>query len=129
MHSKSKNNVEMIGLRILFITVACWMISLPCFAKRHIKLKRTWSSIERSLNPNPSVEAWIEDNGKELSLCFYRDLGQVNVMVMSLSGEVVYSKSVEMQSVVILLNSVSEGKYRLVITGIRSEVYGEFDIY
>lgn len=36
----------MIGLRILFITVACWMISVPCFAKRHIKLSECVESAE-----------------------------------------------------------------------------------
>lgn len=107
------------------------MISVPCFAKRHIKLKRTWSSTERSLNPNPSVEAWIEDNGKELSLCFYRDLGQVNVMVTSLSGEVVYSECVESAEIlsVILPDRVSEGEYILSIMNSRYEVCGKFSTY
>lgn len=95
-------------------------LSFPCFAKKRIDFKGNWSDRFRSITPKQPIQAWIEDNNKDLLLEFSANLGTVEVTVTNSAGEVVYKQSVEAQpSVVISLEEeVKEGDVLSVTNGI-----------
>lgn len=113
--------------RLLFIVVAL-LVSLPCFAKRQVKLMGDWIRVVRSIVPNLPIQAWVEDNGKDLLLEFSAKLGTVQVTVSNQKGEIVYSQSVEadaMTSVMVPLDKPMEEGYLLSITDGKNVACGE----
>lgn len=105
-------------------------LSFPCFAKKRINLEGNWSDRFRSISPKQPIEAWIEDNNKDLLLEFSANLGTVEVIVTNSAGEVVYKQSVEAQPLFIISldNEVKEGDI-LSITDGMSIVYGKINRY
>lgn len=107
-----------------FRKIGCLLLiaafSFPCFAKKRIHLKGKWSDRFRSITPKQPIQAWIEDNNKDLLLEFSANLGTVEVTVTNSAGEVVYKQSVEAQpSVVISLEEeMREGDVLSVTNGI-----------
>lgn len=101
-------------------------LSFPCFAKKRIDFKGNWSDRFRSITPKQLIQAWIEDNNKDLLLEFSANLGTVEVIVTNSAGEVVYKQSVEAQpSVVISLEEEMEAGYTVTITDGRNLVTGD----
>lgn len=98
--------------------------SFPCFAKKRIHLQGR-RIVTKSVIPKQPIQAWVEDNNKDLLLEFSADLGTVEVIVTNSAGEVVYKQSVEAQpSVVISLEEeVKEGDV-LSIMDSESLLYG-----
>lgn len=117
--------------RLLFIVVAL-LVSLPCFAKKPVLLRGTWGKGLKSIVPNLPIQAWVEDNGKDLLLEFSAKLGTVQVTVSNQKGEIVYRQSVEadaMSSVMVPLDKPMEEGYLLSITDGKNVVYGNIIIY
>lgn len=83
----------------IFRKIGCLLLiatfSFPCFAKKRIYLKGKWDTAPKSIIPKRPIQAWIEDNNKDLLLEFSANLGTVEVIVTNLAGEVVYKQSVE----------------------------------
>lgn len=98
-------------------------ISVPCFAKK-VELKGDWDLRIKSIIPKLPIQAWLEDNNKDLLLEFSTNLGTVQVTVTNSEGEVVYEQSVVTQpEVVISLDKeVEEGC--VIITDRENMVYG-----
>ena len=94
--------------------------SFPCFAKKRIHLKGQWGGQFRTIIPEQPIQAWVEDNNKDLLFEFSANLGTVEVIITNSEGEVVYKQSVETNpSVVISLEEeVKEGDVLSVTNGI-----------
>ena len=90
----------------IFRKIGCLLLiatfSFPCFAKKRIYLKGKWDTAPKSIIPKRPIQAWIEDNNKDLLLEFSANLGTVEVIVTNLAGEVVYKQSVEAQPSVVI---------------------------
>lgn len=115
----------------LLLLVACVAIPLSGFARKNIKVRGMRDKKEKSITLTDPVEAWLEDNGKDLSLQFYRNLGSVKVTVTNLSGKTVYEATVDaaaMSSWHIVLGNISKGEYMLSITNDDGVLGGEFFI-
>ncbi|MBC5633383.1 DUF3244 domain-containing protein [Parabacteroides hominis] len=114
----------------IFRKIGCLLLiatfSFPCFAKKRIYLKGKWDTAPKSIIPKRPIQAWIEDNNKDLLLEFSANLGTVEVIVTNLAGEVVYKQSVEAQpSVVISLDEeVKEGSTVIIKEG-ENLIYGQ----
>lgn len=94
--------------KLLMVALAM-MIALPCFAKKKVKLEGTWQRLHRSAFEKFPVEAWVEDDNKELLLEFSKNLGTVQVTVTNSTGQVVYSQTVDTDNIsswVVTLNEV-----------------------
>ena len=94
------------------------VLSFPCFAKKRINLEGKWD-VTKSVILKQPIQAWVEDNNKDLLLEFSTNLGTVKVTVTNSAGEVVYKQSVEAQpSVVISLEEeVKEGDMLFIMCG------------
>lgn len=113
-------------LGCLILTLA---LSFPCFAKRSIEWGGRWNDRIKSIFPGLPIQAWVEDNNKDLLVEFSADLGTVEVTVMNRAGEVVYSQYVKaeaMSSTIISLEEeVTDGV--LAITDGENLVHGNFN--
>lgn len=111
-----------------FRKIGCLLLiaafSFPCFAKKRIHLQGR-RIVTKSVIPKQPIQAWVEDNNKDLLLEFSANLGTVEVIVTNSAGEVVYKQFVEAQpSVVISLEEeVKEGDV-LSIMDSESLLYG-----
>ncbi|WP_302773386.1 DUF3244 domain-containing protein [Parabacteroides johnsonii] len=111
-----------------FRKIGCLLLiaafSFPCFAKKRIHLQGR-RIVTKSVIPKQPIQAWVEDNNKDLLLEFSANLGTVEVIVTNSAGEVIYKQSVEAQpSVVISLEEeVKEGDV-LSIMDSESLLYG-----
>lgn len=78
------------------------------------------------------IQAWVDDNGKDLLLEFSKELGTLLVTISNQQGEIVHRQSVEadaMTSVIISSDKPMEDGYLLSITDDEYVVYGEIFIY
>ena len=100
-------------------------LSFPCFAKKRINLKGTWNTAPKSIIPKQTIQAWVEDNNRDLLLEFSTKLGTVEITVTNSIGEVMYKQSVEAKpSIVISLEEeVRDGDLVLVTDG-ENVIYG-----
>ena len=115
------NAFRKIGYVLLIAT-----LSFPCFAKKRIYLKGKWDTAPKSIIPEQPIQAWIEDNNKDLLLEFSANLGTVEVIVTNLAGEVVYKQSVEAQpSVVISLDEEVKKGSTVIIKEGENLIYGQ----
>lgn len=107
----------------LFLMLA---LSTPCFAKKEVKMDGKWNKRPKSITSELPIQAWLEDNNKDLLLEFSTNLGTVRVTVTNSEGEIVYEQSVVTQpSILISLDKeVKEGS-TIVITDGDNLVYGE----
>lgn len=115
----------------LLLILACVTIPLSGFARKNIKVRGMRDKEEKSITLSSPVKAWLEDNGKELSLQFYRNLGPVKVIITNSSGKIVYEVIVEataMSSWNIGLDNVSKGEYMLSIANNDNTLVGVFFI-
>lgn len=100
--------------------------TLPCFANKSIAFKGHWNADIKSLNPQLPVQAWVEDNNKDLLLEFSHNIGVICVTITNSMGEKFYSQSVDtksISSVVISVEEIRRGDI-LSITGGNNVVYG-----
>lgn len=101
-------------------------LSLPCFARKKIELEAKWSGKVKSIFPQLPINAWVEDNNKDLLLEFSTNLGPVEVTVTNSAGEVVYKQSIEaLPSVVISLEEEVREGCSVIITDGENMIYGE----
>lgn len=107
-----------------FRKIGCLLLiaafSFPCFAKKRIHLKGQWGGQFRTIIPEQPIQAWVEDNNRDLLLEFSTNLGTVEITVTNSIGEVMYKQSVEAKpSIVISLEEeVKEGDVLSVTNGI-----------
>lgn len=111
-----------------FRKIGCLLLiaafSFPCFAKKRIHLQGR-RIVTKSVIPKQPIQAWVEDNNKDLLLEFSANLGTVEVIVTNSAGKVVYKRSVEAQpSVVISLEEEVRDGYVLSVAGGENIVYG-----
>lgn len=101
------------------------VLSFPCFAKKRINLEGKWD-VTKSVILKQPIQAWVEDNNKDLLLEFSTNLGTVKVTVTNSAGEVVYKQSVEAQPLVIisLEEEMKEG-FIVSITDGSNLIYGK----
>lgn len=107
--------------------VAFLAIPFSSFAKKHIEMKDKHDKDEKSISFIPSVDAWLEDSGKDISLQFYRNLGEVDITIINSSGKIIYKETVNataMSSQFIYLDTLSKGEYVLSITNSKNEIIG-----
>ena len=125
-----KNVVSMKHFRFLGIAIISLLIAIPVFAKSPICLKGKWDKVERSLEMNLPIHAWVEDNNEHISLFFEDDLGDFYVTVSDSSGKILYNQVIhtnESSSVTIPVKDV-EGDCMLSVTDGKNRVFGEFSI-
>lgn len=111
-----------------FRKIGCLLLiavfSFPCFAKKRIHLQGR-RSVTKSVIPKQPIQAWVEDNNKDLLLEFSTNFGTVEVIVTNSEGEVVYEQSIAAQpSVVISLEEEVQEGYVLSIMDNESLLYG-----
>ena len=63
-----------------FVSLLCQKTNTP---------KRKWSDRFRTIISEQSIQAWVEDNNKDLLLEFSANLGTVEVTITNSVGEVV----------------------------------------
>lgn len=113
-------------LRKLGCLIFILALSVPCFAKKKVRLNGFWQKNIKTIIPTLPIQAWIEDNNKDLLLEFSSNLGTVEVIVTNSAGEVVYKQSIEAQpSMVISLEGEMEAGYTVTITDGRNLVTGD----
>ena len=115
----------MIYLRKIGCLLLIALLSFPCFAKKRIYLQGNDKG-SKSVIPLLPIQAWLEDNNKDLLLEFSTNLGTVQVTVTNSMGEIVYNQSVVTKpSVVISLDEeVKEGTIVSITDGLNS-IYGK----
>lgn len=114
------------------LVILCLTIPFLAFARREIHIKKKWDTTIKSLNPQKQVEAWIEDNNRDLSLLFYQNMGITNITVTDSSGKIIYNEETEVSEVKyinIILDDLTNGIYILTITNGENLLYGKFSIY
>lgn len=114
------------------LIVFCLTIPFSVFARRDIYIKKKWNAAIKSITPQRQVEAWIEDNNRDLSLLFYQNMGLINITVTDSSGKIIYNEETEVTEgkfLDILLEDLTDGIYILSITNNNNLLYGEFSIY
>lgn len=112
-------------LRKLGCLIFILALSVPCFAKKKVRLNGFWQKNIKTIIPTLPIQAWIEDNNKDLLLEFSANLGTVEVTVTNSAGEVVYKQSVEAQpSVVISLEEKMRDGDVLLVTDGENEIFG-----
>lgn len=112
------------------IAIISMLITVPVFAKQHISLKGDWGRVERSLETDLPIHAWVEDSNEHISLFFEDDLGDVHVTVSDPSGKILYDQVIHTNgssSVTIHVKNM-EGEYMLSVTDGKNHVFGEFSI-
>ena len=112
-----------------FRKIGCLLLiaafSFPCFAKKRIHLKGKWSDRFRTIISEQPIQAWVEDNNKDLLLEFSTNLGTVEVTITNSVGEVVYKQSVEARpSVVISLEEEMRDGDVVLVTDGENVIYG-----
>ncbi len=115
----------MIYLRKIGCLLLIALLSFPCFAKKRIYLQGNDKG-SKSVIPLLPIQAWLEDNNKDLLLEFSTNLGTVQVTVTNSEGEVVYEQSVVTQPSILisLKEEIKEGS-SIVITDGDNLVYGK----
>lgn len=114
------------------LVILCLAVSFSAFAKKEIFLQKKWNESIKSITPQRQVEAWIEDNNRDLSLLFYQNMGLINITVTDSSGKIIYNEETEVTEgkfLNILLEDFTDGIYILSITNNNNLLYGEFSIY
>lgn len=110
-------------LKLLFVVVALLSV-VPCFGKQ-IPLRGKWDKIKKSISIDLPMDVSIEEASNELVVNFHEDLGDVRVIVISSTGEVIYDEKVQtstMSSLAIPFNDQEQGI--LQITNGLNNVYG-----
>lgn len=79
----NKSKLWLVLLALLFIT--------PCFAKRKVVLVGKWQRIQPTVFEEYPIEAWVEDENRELLMEFSGNLGTVQ----GNKGQIVYSETVD----------------------------------
>ena len=121
----SRTHVYMNTFRKIGCLLLIAAFSFPCFAKKRIHLKGKWSDRFRTIISEQSIQAWVEDNNKDLLLEFSANLGTVEVTITNSVGEVVYKQSVEAQpSVVISLEEEMRDGDVVLVTDGENVIYG-----
>lgn len=101
------------------------VLSFPCFAKKRIPLHGNIRKELKSVVSSFPIQAWLEDNNKDLLLEFSYNLGTVQVTVTNSAGAVVYDQSVVTKpSVVISLDEEIKEGSTISITEGENLVYG-----
>ena len=80
------NNAYMNTFRKIGCLLLIAAFSFPCFAKKRIHLKGKWSDRFRTIISEQSIQAWVEDNNKDLLLEFSANLGTVEVTITNCRG-------------------------------------------
>ena len=75
----------MIYLRKIGCLLLIALLSFPCFAKKRIYLQGNDKG-SKSVIPLLPIQAWLEDNNKDLLLEFSTNLGTVQVTVTNSEG-------------------------------------------
>ncbi len=114
---------------VLFLCMCLFAVT-PSNAKiRSIFLNKKCKFDERILDADVSIEAFFDDELKELTLAFYDEGYSVLVEVKDNGGNVVYTNHLMMvdgDNVRIPLEGNSVGKYTLVISDDKNEWIGDF---
>lgn len=118
------------NLKIVLLFV-CLVFPFLCSAK---KTRISWTLTtrhvdDRTLDASVSIEAFFDDELKELTLAFYDEGYSVLVEVKDNGGNVVYTNHLMMvdgDNVRIPLEGNSVGKYTLVISDDKNEWIGDF---
>lgn len=106
---------------LLLMTV----LAFPCFAKKTVDFRGDWKKQSKSITDKLPIQAWVEDNNKDLLLEFSSYLGTVEVTVTDRSGEVIYQQSVETDApIVISLDREVQAGDVLSVTDGSNLVYG-----
>lgn len=114
------------------VVLFAFCMAFPSFARRSVFLSIRNHVVKKSIEVIP-IEAFIDDETKELSLEFMVDLGMLYVTVSDQNGNIVYADVVNAVSnlpVNISLDKNLEGEFVLSITDSenKNEVSGEFFI-
>ena len=118
--------------RILLLIFAL-LITVPVCSKSYIKMKKKiWATSTKSMTNTDYVEAFIDENNRQICLCFYQDFGQVWVSLLTSTGEVIHAEPVNTTTTptaeICLDEPLPSADYMLLITNKKEEFYGTFSI-
>lgn len=121
-------------LKVLLILMMGLCLSIPCFAdRRNIELAGTWKLKEKSYNPDMPIQIWLEDNEKEITIGFHKNLGPVEICITSSDGNVIYVATIDAAGmsthVISLDNNLEKKEYQIVISDKLNMVKGKFVKY
>lgn len=74
----------------------------------------------------PPIEAYID--GRVLEFEIAEELGTLDIIIEDVSGNVVYSSSIEGNGTVPLVLDLKDGEYVLVVTSEELELWGDFKV-
>lgn len=100
---------------------------MPGFAKKPIRLIGKWETKFKSVRHEQLIQAWVEDNSKDILLKFPHNIGVVNVIIINSEGKEVCSQSVDtksMSSAIISLEEEMKQGDLLTITDGENIIYG-----
>lgn len=111
--------------RFVLVMVLVALVSIPCFAKRHIHLDG------QAKQAGCPIEASIEEATKELILEFTENVGTIEIAVINSNGVTVCTEIAEGTDAgmyILNLDTVSNGTYTLLITTNNRRFFGQFEI-
>lgn len=82
-------------LKMVFLITVCLSLSVPCFARKNIELAGSWKRSEKSISPKLPILVWLEDNNKDLMVHFLENLGPIDIRVIALDGNIIYSNTLD----------------------------------
>ncbi len=116
------------AFRFLLVAISLLCV-IPCFGKR-VRLNGNWDRKQKSIGIDIPITATVDENMKELSLQFNRNIGLVYVTIYNSLGEVVYYEvldAIEFSSYTIQLDKKLQGEYVISISDNMNNVYGLFE--
>ena len=82
-------------LKFLSLLVLGMCLSIQVFARKNVVLKGSWNRVEKSITLNLPIQVWLEDNNKDITIQFFKNLGLVDVSIISFEGNVIYNTVID----------------------------------
>lgn len=76
-------------LKFLSLLILGVCLSTHGFARNRIVLKGSWNRIEKSITPNIPIQVWLEDNNRDITVEFLKNLGPVDISIITSEGNIV----------------------------------------
>lgn len=114
-------------LTVLFLLSA----SLASFAKR-ARFENRWRGKYKSLEHTSPFEIFTNEDNPSLSICFYENLGTIELKIEDINGEIAYYQTYdafEHSSILCPLNDLKEGIYTLSLKIGMNEISSDLFIY
>lgn len=119
-------------LKFLSLLVLGMCLSIQVFARKNVVLKGSWNRVEKSITPNLPIQVWLEDNNKDITIQFFKNLGLVDVSIISFEGNVIYNTVIDAGEssthIVTLDKELNSLDYQIFISNKDNQVKGLFSV-